>query len=98
MKQSIFIILAITFSFQASAKTPAQLKKTKEQIVCEKLNTVAVDNCTEALCDDAIKEGNECIQDGDFNEGLQVCVSDELSSLIKDYNTKHASAKISCDE
>ncbi len=84
-------IIAIFLSLQSFAAS--------EKKVCEKLLAQAEDNCTEAMCEDAARDGYECVHDGDFMEGFQICVYDgELPALVTAYNTKHPRAKVKCED
>lgn len=69
--------------------------------ICEKLYAQAEENCTIAMCDQYKEDSGEedCHIDGDFMEGLQICVGDvEMPELLKAYNLKNPTAKLNCDD
>jgi hypothetical protein len=95
VKQSSLLALLAIFSVQVNANTLVNKSKTNEQIICEKLNAKAEENCSEAMNTDA---RNGSIKETDFYEGQLFCIDEELSSLLKDFNKNHAHMKFSCDE
>jgi hypothetical protein len=43
--------------------------------------------------------GDECPMDGDFYEGLQICVTEgEFESVLIDYNVKNPRKKVKCKD
>lgn len=83
-----FIILML-LSTQSFALT--------EKAVCKKLTAEAEKSCVEQMCEDFRNE-SECRNASDFMEGFQVCVDDELSALIENYNKKNPKKPVSCEE
>ncbi|PIP96022.1 MAG: hypothetical protein COW00_06980 [Bdellovibrio sp. CG12_big_fil_rev_8_21_14_0_65_39_13] len=70
-----------------------------EEKICEELTTLAEDNCAQAMCEEVEAEGYECVRDGDFYEGLGICVyDDELPILIRKYNSKNPTSKVACED
>lgn len=70
-----------------------------EEKVCNQLRTQAEESCAQAMCEEVEAEGYECVRDGDFYEGLGICVyDDELPALIRKYNSKHPTSKVTCED
>lgn len=69
-----------------------------ETAVCESLKNQAEESCTKYMCEEAGVTLEECTKDGDFYEGLQVCMDDEMTALIEAYNKKNPAKQVSCEE
>jgi hypothetical protein len=68
-----------------------------ENKICEKLYSQAEKNCTKIMCQDFGPQ--DCPMDGDFQEGLQICVSEgEFESLIKKHNLQNPRRKVKCED
>lgn len=101
MKQTFFLLSIMAMGLNSSMLMAATAKNAKQKTICERLYDLAEDNCTEAMCAQQIKDfdDSECVKDGDFYEGLQICASEgEFPDLIEAYNKKHPREKINCDE
>lgn len=104
MKKTLLLTTIVLLSFQTYA-AKSKVKKDSRTIVCEQLIQQAEDICTESMCAEqeqfAIENGieqDQCVMDGDFNEGKQICVYDgELPELIKNYN-KSTGKNLNCDD
>ena len=69
--------------------------------MCERFLKQAEDECTEAMDEQCRIEndGVDCEHDGDFHEGLGVCIYDgTLHNLIDGYNKRNPKKKINCDD
>lgn len=94
MKKILFLVAAVVLCFQANAK---DIERKRKMTTCERLTKQAEENCTESMCEEADAQDVECVKDGDFYEGLQICVYDsELPDLIAAYNKKHAGRNLVC--
>lgn len=85
--KAILVSVFILFSLQAKATA-----------VCEFLTVQAETACEKSMCEEVEREGFECEKDGDFYEGFQVCVHEELQDLIASYNKENPKASLSCEE
>jgi hypothetical protein len=94
MKSMIVVLMALSVvSFQAEARMSSG-----EQAVCKKLTAKAERDCEETMCEDAGMSVYNCEKDGDFYEGFQICVDEELNVLIDAHNKKNPSRKVKCEE
>ena len=103
MKILFAMLLAQTIGFsyiQAQTSKPVPVKKTLAQRTCERLFQQAETECAEAMCGEYTEEtGEECVQDGDFAEGHQICVTEgAFPSLVEGYNKRNPKKKINCDD
>lgn len=80
-----------------------RIKNVKNEAkVCEKLRQEAEKDCADEMIRECKENnGGDCenwSHDGDFNEGLQICVADsELPFLLEKYNKKNGT-NLSCDD
>jgi len=89
--KSILILVFLIISANSFA--------TSEQVICDSLIEQAEENCAKAMCEVVEAEGYECVRDGDFYEGLGICVyDDELPLLIRDFNSKNPLSKVTCED
>jgi hypothetical protein len=63
----------------------------------------ANDECDKTMCDQYAEDSGDdtadCPRDGDFMEGMQICVSDDvLPTLIQDLNKRHPKRPVACDD
>ncbi|MEK6628630.1 MAG: hypothetical protein AABY53_08385 [Bdellovibrionota bacterium] len=97
MKNIILFMTLSVLGFQANAKMPK-----KPMTLCEALYEQAEKNCTKYMCEeqtDRTGSPGKCVLDGDFYEGLQICVTEgEFPDLIKEYNKKHPGKNLNCDQ
>ena len=101
------ILGLVTMAAFGFLTTPAALaQKAKEKIslvgVCEKLIAQANAECGESMCADQTEEtGEDCVMDGDFEQGRQICVSESMPSMIEQFNKKNkkklSGKKLNCD-
>lgn len=95
---SLFLLLVIFIKIDYAQADALILRKSKRQQVCEELEKQAKKTCEELMCQDALVNGQKCLKDGDFAEGMQICVYDsELPEIIKNYNLNHPAKKLNCD-
>lgn len=96
---SSFVML-LSGAVSAQSDGPVNSSLNNEKKVCKKLYDKADAGCTKGMCDDYFKEyGEKCVIDGDFNEGLGICVNDyEFPELIAEYNKKNPKKKIKCED
>lgn len=84
---------AIVVSFFALFSVQAQATA-----VCEFLTIQAETACEKSMCEEVVREGFECEKDGDFYEGFQICVYEELQDLVSAYNKENPKAALTCQE
>lgn len=70
----------------------------KATAVCEFLTIQAEITCEKAMCEEVEREGFTCEKEGDFYEGFQICVEEELQDLVRSYNKENPNASLSCKE
>jgi hypothetical protein len=95
------LVLILTLMPLALVANAATKKKSKDQVTCERLYKQAEASCEESMCEGMESDpGFEaCPKDGDFYEGLQICIYDnELPELIKAYNKKNPGKNLNCDD
>ena len=100
MIKLLILTSLIIFCFEANARPQSR------RAICERLERQANENCIEAMCEQQAEdtagtsaETEECAMDGDFYEGLQICVSEsELPDLIRAYNLKNPKKNLNCDD
>jgi hypothetical protein len=105
MFKAVSVILSVfVIAGQAQAVLKVPPKKTSEQIVCDNLYQKAEESCTDIMCEEYRQdlgeeaENFECQIDGDFMEGLQICVTEgEMPRMIEAYNKKNPKP-ITCDQ
>lgn len=105
MKIIFAILLAQTLTLgvaQAQRSKASAPKKNTEQKVCERLLEQAQIECDEIMCNAYLEDGEpgvECERDGDFAEGHQICVYDDvLPGMITDYNERHQKKPVTCED
>lgn len=102
MKKIILLSTLIICSQSVTfAKHTSGLGKKAQTRICKSLNAQAEDICTQSMCEQYIADSGEaeCQMDGDFYEGLQICVGDDVfPSLILDFNKSHKGANLNCDD
>ena len=101
MKKIILLSTLIICSQSVTfAKNTSGISKKAQTRICKSLYTQAEETCTQSMCDQyKIDSGeSECPMDGDFFEGLQICVGDDVfPSLILDFNKSHSGVNLNCD-
>jgi len=96
MKKAFLMMMIFGVGLQAQTSIFTNPKEAK---VCEALYEQAEENCAEYMCEEAEAEGYDCIRDGDFQVGLQICVSEgEFESLIEEHNKKNSSNAVACEQ
>lgn len=96
---SIFLLAFIFFKISFAQAQNSILQKSKHQQICEELEKQAKKTCEESMCQEALASGEKCVKDGDFAEGMQICVYDsELPEIIKNYNLNHPAKNLKCDD
>lgn len=99
MKIIFAILIAQTLTFGLAQ---AQTASKSEQRTCERLLKQAEAECDQIMCDDLLvdaEDGAVCERDGDFAEGFQICVYDDvLLNLVDGYNKRHPKKQVNCDD
>jgi hypothetical protein len=101
--RTILILLSLVMGFQANAARPKMPRMSPLKAICEGLIAKAEANCDEAMCEQYKEDSGEpecpTEHDGDYMEGLQICVWDgEMPDLIKEWNKHHRFQIKNCDD
>ncbi len=95
---SILIVCSQSVTF---AKQTGLMSKKDQTRICKSLYAQAEETCTESICKQYIADSGDtqCPKDGDFFEGLQICVGDDVfPGLILDFNKSHSGNSLNCDD
>jgi hypothetical protein len=95
----LFLVAASSSAFAGNASKAVNDK------VCAQFEDQAADECAHQMCDEGIENGDwkdldDCTSASDYAEAAQgACEeNDTVEQLVKEYNKKHPTQKVRCEE
>ena len=102
----VLLIGLITLSATCVIATTVEVKSINSgsEIICDSIQSKYDEDCAHIMCDDLIAVGTfenmkACTRTSDYAEGAQGACDNQptVEDLVKDYNKKNPSAKITCN-